>query len=484
MNVEIWTLFLLILSVFSCLQCFEYQSRKEKFEDIFIPKSYNFITLYSKNNTRLTNIEKKSIDNLNRMKENKMDSSSQEDYKISDISNDISDISNDIDHIDTDIDELSENEESNVSSDAGYNRQFQINKPLKSRMNYAASELGAKVIESARHCKQVQNILSKNLDRYSLCNVEEDLTFVIQLHATILPDKFLIQNLELYSSSAKNISLFSSLDGITYRKIDSFMLKPTLDEQIFSLSDTKPCNYIKLIVHDYYGNEAKTTITSLCVYGTTELEDFKDKLKGSSNIGEILSDEGVFETMMNRFAQLNFTHSLEFDNVYETLYDLRMQINETKEVLAIFGNISEVLQKLENFEKIKKIEKYFERVNKDLLDIINTQNFFDKYRKTYEENIDLKLLGMENALKKELFARDIQIKQTNDLMNERSFSYEFELFKIRNNQYYHSADHFKLAFTKIFVFAVCLICLSFIVHNQLKILKLQKFIVEEKLTHK
>lgn len=161
---------------------------------------------------------------------------------------------------------------------------------LDGRFNYASISCAARVLASNKGSKSSSSILHHQKDSYmlNLCCLPEKYV-VIELCQDIRIDTLVLANLEFFSSTFKDFSLFVAkrlpavlgpatlASGSAWRHVADFTAENSRREQIFQVFGMNSyARYLKIEFRSHYGNEYYCPVTFLKVYGKTMMEDYEE----------------------------------------------------------------------------------------------------------------------------------------------------------------------------------------------------------------
>lgn len=154
--------------------------------------------------------------------------------------------------------------------------------------NYARAEC-AEVVASNTNAWYVERMLNRDPDEYMLTACDEPIWFVIELCASVQPHYIEVGNLELYSSSPKDFSIYVSNDfpnNNDWQLIGKFSADDAKTLQIFEVEKMGYAKFLKYEMHSHYRDEYYCPISFVRVYGESILDDPPSRQKGSKDDNE------------------------------------------------------------------------------------------------------------------------------------------------------------------------------------------------------
>ncbi|KAJ2999520.1 hypothetical protein HDV02_002667 [Globomyces sp. JEL0801] len=150
-------------------------------------------------------------------------------------------------------------------------------KSQKREFNYASFDCGALILSSNKDAKHSTAILSNSKDSYLLNKCSSEKFVEVELCQDILVHQIALANFEYFSSMFKEFKIYgSSKLPPSWTLLGTYQGRNVRNRQYFDIQDpvlwTK---YIRIEFVSHYGNEFYCPLTSLQVFGTTMIEDFK-----------------------------------------------------------------------------------------------------------------------------------------------------------------------------------------------------------------
>ncbi|GFT75529.1 SUN domain-containing ossification factor [Nephila pilipes] len=144
-----------------------------------------------------------------------------------------------------------------------------VPKTTRRKLNYASSKCGAKILASNKDSKHRMSILNEKADEYMLNSCKIKVWFVVELCDTIEATQIELANYELFSSSPKEFSVFSSsiYPTQTWNLLGAFEAKNQRTMQVFNLDFQNHGNFIKVVIFTNYGKEHFCTLSVFRVVG-------------------------------------------------------------------------------------------------------------------------------------------------------------------------------------------------------------------------
>lgn len=161
----------------------------------------------------------------------------------------------------------------------------------KKKFNFAAYDVGAKVLSTNPEAKKASRILNEDKDNYMLIPRHVDKKYItIELSEEILMNSFALANFEYYSSSPHLFQVLGSREypcrapKCYWEVLGTFEAQNTRSVQKFMLQKPFVARYVKFLFLTQYGEtEYFWTLTLIRVHGSTLLEDLRDALYASEN---------------------------------------------------------------------------------------------------------------------------------------------------------------------------------------------------------
>lgn len=149
------------------------------------------------------------------------------------------------------------------------------------KVNFASSDLGARVMKSSEGCIGSANVLRRDGDRYMLSPCHESLRYVvIELSQEIVVEVVEIINREYYSSSPQQVMLLGSgtFPSDKWQHLGIFDFGKGLKVQALRLHWPSIVRYLKVVFSGSQGSEFYCTITEIRVFGKTLIDDWKQDM--------------------------------------------------------------------------------------------------------------------------------------------------------------------------------------------------------------
>ncbi|XP_046399628.1 SUN domain-containing ossification factor isoform X2 [Ischnura elegans] len=140
--------------------------------------------------------------------------------------------------------------------------------------NYASPDCGAKIASSNPEAVSPGSVLSPSRDEYLLNACASRIWFVVELCEAIRAKKIELANFELFSSSPREFSVWSS-DRFPTRDwslVGRFTAQDERTLQSFHLEPHLYAKFIRVELHSHYGSEHFCPVSLFRVYGTSEFE--------------------------------------------------------------------------------------------------------------------------------------------------------------------------------------------------------------------
>ncbi|XP_071446968.1 SUN domain-containing ossification factor isoform X2 [Hetaerina americana] len=140
--------------------------------------------------------------------------------------------------------------------------------------NYASPDCGAKIASSNPEAVSPGSVLSPSRDEYLLNACASRIWFVVELCEAIRAKKIDLANFELFSSSPREFSVWSS-DRFPTREwslVGRFTAQDERTLQSFHLDPHLYAKFIRVELHSHYGSEHFCPVSLFRVYGTSEFE--------------------------------------------------------------------------------------------------------------------------------------------------------------------------------------------------------------------
>ncbi|PVU89474.1 hypothetical protein BB561_005333 [Smittium simulii] len=187
---------------------------------------------------------------------------------------------------------------------------------LKDRFNYVSNDCGAVLLKANTEATKSSSILFKNKDSYmlNLCSATKKF-FIVELCEEILIDTISLSNYEFFSSTFKDISLYSSdrypPKDNKWVHIDSFTANNTRSNQIFRVKKPKMwAKYVRVDINSHYGKQYYCPISSFAVFGTTQMEKFKYEAEEES-MESISNDSPATKTKNYDYSGVNAAYTIQ-----------------------------------------------------------------------------------------------------------------------------------------------------------------------------
>jgi hypothetical protein len=169
----------------------------------------------------------------------------------------------------------------------------------KSAFNFAAYDVGAKILDSSPEAKKTSRILNEDKDNYMLIpRTVKKKWITIELSEEILMHSFALANFEYYSCSPRLFQVLGSREypcrapKCYWEVLGTFEAYNTRTVQTFMLQKPSITRYLKFLFLTHYGeSEYFCTLSLLRVHGSTLLEDLKAALDDlTENIPKAIND--------------------------------------------------------------------------------------------------------------------------------------------------------------------------------------------------
>ncbi|GAB6024445.1 hypothetical protein CHUAL_009605 [Chamberlinius hualienensis] len=149
-----------------------------------------------------------------------------------------------------------------------------VSKQKLRQKNYASTDCGAKVLIANPEAQGTSAVLGHYSDDYMLNPCDAKIWLIIELCESIQVERIEVANFELFSSSPKEFSVYSSDRYPTreWKILGNFVAKDERVLQNFSLNHNTFGKFLKLEVLSHYGSEHYCPLSRLRVYGTSEYE--------------------------------------------------------------------------------------------------------------------------------------------------------------------------------------------------------------------
>ncbi|GFY46834.1 SUN domain-containing ossification factor [Trichonephila inaurata madagascariensis] len=163
-----------------------------------------------------------------------------------------------------------------------------VPKTARRKLNYASSKCGAKILASNQNSKHRISILNEKADEYMLNSFKIKVWFVVELCDTIEATQIELANYELFSSSPKKFSVFSSsiYPTQTWSHLGTFEAKNQRAMQVFNLDFRNHSKFIKVIISSHHGKEHFCALSVFRVVGYSMVYDYNEIIQESSENNE------------------------------------------------------------------------------------------------------------------------------------------------------------------------------------------------------
>jgi hypothetical protein len=167
-------------------------------------------------------------------------------------------------------------------------------------LNFAAADVGAKIVASNPEAKKVSRILNEDKDNYMLNPRTADRKWItVELSEEILMHSFALANFEYYSCSPRLFQVLGSREypcrapKCLWEVLGTFEAHNTRTVQTFAIQNPRSTTrYVKFIFLSHYGDsEYFCTLSLIRVHGSTLLEDLKLALSADSSTTTSMEEE-------------------------------------------------------------------------------------------------------------------------------------------------------------------------------------------------
>ncbi|TBU07969.1 Sad1/UNC-like domain-containing protein [Hamiltosporidium magnivora] len=193
--------------------------------------------------------------------------------------------------------------------------------------NYASNICGSFILMSSDHIKRAETILNTKNDNYLMGKCKESF-IIVRLCDEIKIKLIILQNLEWQASFPKSVK-FSILNNQNWYEIGTFELLKKRSPQSFTLNSPHFSNILKIEILDFNGKFDIFTLSSLKVFGTTMMEDFKEK--------EFIKTQGMnlYDIFSSKIIKLEKYNELKENFI---VFELEKQFLHLKKVVYKLKN--------------------------------------------------------------------------------------------------------------------------------------------------
>ncbi|KAJ3191869.1 hypothetical protein HK101_007335, partial [Irineochytrium annulatum] len=175
---------------------------------------------------------------------------------------------------------------------------------LKKRFNHASFDCGALILGTNPGASSATSILVSSKDQYMLNQCSTRPRFVtVELCEAIMIDSIILANFEFFSSTFRDVR---ALVGERYPpsveqpwiEVGKFVARNVRGMQVFVVDKPRIFSkYLRVEFDSHYGDEYYCPLTTLKVYGTTEMEAFKAEEEELARIQQMEQQAAVEEAV-------------------------------------------------------------------------------------------------------------------------------------------------------------------------------------------